>query len=173
MPDASSSRPHEFVFLDRWDVPLPPRDVYDLLARPRLYPLWWRRGVVECRSFDPGAPRVGRQATLVVRGFLPYRLTMVSRAVALDPPSRIVAESAGDLIGRGEWTLSADGDGGTRAEFDWRVQVVKPLERRLAPILRPLLAANHRWTMRRGEEGIARHGPAVLGALREGQEPAS
>ncbi|MGI9539261.1 MAG: SRPBCC family protein [Miltoncostaeaceae bacterium] len=166
--DASLSPPaHGFRFLDRWSLPLPPGEAYDLLARPRYYPLWWRGGVVACPSFDPGEPMVGHSATLVVRGFLPYRLTLVSTAVALDPPSRIVAESTGDLVGRGEWTLVPDGDGGTRAEFDWQVEVVKRLERRLAPYLRPLLAANHRWTMRRGEQGMAEHGPAVLGALGE------
>ena len=165
--DASSTGRHGFRFVDRWRVPLPPGDVYDLLARPRYYPLWWHRGVVACTSFDDGEPRVGRRATLVVRGFLPYALTMTSTAVELDRPRLIVADSTGDLLGRGEWVLAEDGEGGTRADFDWRVEVVKPLERRLAPALRPLLAANHRWTMRRGEDGIARHGPAVLGALGE------
>jgi uncharacterized protein YndB with AHSA1/START domain len=152
-------------------VPLAPQAVFDLLARPRYYPLWWHGGFTDCPEADPGEPAVGKRATLVVRGFLPYRLTMTTEAVALERPVRIVADASGELVGRGEWTLRPD-RAGTRAEFDWRVEVTRPLERRLAPALGPLLAANHAWTMRLGRRGMVRHGPAVLAALADPGPPA-
>lgn len=155
-----------FEFLDRWTVPLPPESVFDLLARPRYYPLWWHGGFVACPQADPGEPGVGKRATLVVRGFLPYELSMTTECIALERPARIVARSSGELVGRGEWTLRASGKG-TAAEFDWRVEVTRPLERRVAPVLGPLLSANHAWTMRLGRRGIVRHGPAVLAALED------
>lgn len=154
-----------FEFLDRWTVPLRIEDVFDLLARPRYYPLWWHGGFVACRSADPGEPAVGKRATLVVKGFLPYELTMTTQAVALERPARILADSSGELVGRGEWILRPTSDGGTYCEFDWQVEVTRPLERRAAPVLGLLLSWNHGWTMRLGRRGIVRHGPAVLAAL--------
>ena len=38
--------------------------------------------------------------------------------------------------------------------YDWRVQATKPLLRRLAWLLKPVFAANHRWAMARGEESL-------------------
>ena len=156
-----------FAFLDSWWVSLSPEQVWDLLARPRYYPLWWRGGFPACLDADPGPPAVGNRATLVVQGFLPYRLTMGTLAAVLERPSRIVADASGDLVGRGEWSIAGEGMG-SRATFDWRVEVTAPLERRLAGPLGRLLAANHRWTMWLGRRGIERHGPAVLSALDEG-----
>jgi hypothetical protein len=39
--------------------------------------------------------------------------------------------------------------------YDWVVRAEKPLLRALSPLFRPLLAANHRWAMRKGEESLA------------------
>ncbi len=38
--------------------------------------------------------------------------------------------------------------------YDWRVDLQKPLLRALSPLLRPLLAGNHEWSMARGQEGL-------------------
>jgi hypothetical protein len=38
--------------------------------------------------------------------------------------------------------------------FDWRLDANKPLIRYLSFLLKPIFAANHRWAMARGEEGL-------------------
>jgi len=38
--------------------------------------------------------------------------------------------------------------------YDWRVTFDKAWLRRFVPVLRPILAANHRWAMARGEESL-------------------
>src|ERR671915_76913 len=73
---------------------------------------------------DDGPPAPGRRARVKARGYLPYRLRF-------EPV-----------------------EGGTRATLDWRPVVNKPLVRYLTPVLRPLFASNHYWTMRRGQEHI-------------------
>ena len=117
---------------------------------------------MRCVAADPGAPMVGRSATLSVRGFMPYRITMTTTSTVLERPSRIVGESTGDLVGTGAWTITPAG-GGSVAVLDWRVSVAGRVEGAVAPLLRPLLAANHRWTMRRGEEGMTLNGRRVIG----------
>lgn len=41
-----------------------------------------------------------------------------------------------------------------KATYDWRIRAEKPLLRRLSPLMRPLLEANHRWAMAQGEESL-------------------
>jgi hypothetical protein len=155
--DEVSAVPASFHLISTWRVPLDEEEVFALLANPRHYGDWWGRGAMRCVFADPGAPAVGKRACLSVRGFLPYRLTMTLTATALERPSRIVGVSRGDLVGVGAWTISNDGLGSV-AELDWRVAVRGRLERAGGLLARPLLAANHRWTMRRGEEGMASRG---------------
>ncbi len=65
--------------------------------------------------------------------------------------SRIVAE--GDLEGEGRWKLKQDG-GEVAVSYDWRVRANKPMLRRLGRWLRPILRANHDYTMRQGLRGL-------------------
>jgi hypothetical protein len=45
-------------------------------------------------------------------------------------------------------------DGGTHVALEQRVSADKPILRVLSPVLKPLFAANHRWTTPRGEAGL-------------------
>lgn len=153
--------PASFHLITTWRVPLDPEEVFTLLAHARHYGEWWGKSAMRCVHADPGEPEVGKSVTLSVRGFLPYRLTMTTTSTALEPPSRIVGISRGDLVGVGAWTIAPDGLG-TVAELDWRVAVRGRLESVAGAPARPLLAANHRWTMRRGEEGMAARGRDVI-----------
>jgi hypothetical protein len=51
------------------------------------------------------------------------------------------------------WTIEQDG-AYVNATYDWQVRAEKPLLQLLAPVMRPLLEANHRWAMRQGEESL-------------------
>jgi len=44
-----------------------------------------------------------------------------------------------------------EADGRVAINYDWQVEVEAPVLRRLAPLLRPAYAANHRWAMARGD----------------------
>ena len=89
------------------------------------------------------------------RGWLPYTLRWQGRIVESRRPYGWTIAATGDLNGRGVWRLEQRGP---RAgiTYDWRVDVEKPLLRPLAPLLGSLYAANHRWAMARGLEGLCR-----------------
>ena len=141
-----------YSFVDEWLVPAPAEEVYEFLSRPRDYPRWWGDAFLEGEG-DPAPAAPGKRARLVTRGRLPYRLRWELVCVEADAPRRLVSQIHGDFVGDGIWTF-APSDAGTRVVLEWRVEVRKPLVRHLTPLLRPLLAWNHRWAMRRGQESI-------------------
>jgi uncharacterized protein YndB with AHSA1/START domain len=140
-----------YVFVDEWDVDAPVEAVFDALADARTYPDWWRPVYIEIQTDGP--PAVGRVARQRFKGRLPYRLHTSSRIVALERPRLIEAEIAGDLSGRGIWTLTAR-EGLTHVRFDWQVHADRRLLRYLTPVLRPLFRRNHRWAIERAIEGL-------------------
>jgi uncharacterized protein YndB with AHSA1/START domain len=144
--------PAQYQFVDRWYVPAPIADVYEVIGDQIGYPAWWEKVFLEVTG-DGGPPRPGRRASIVSKGFLPYKLRWEAEVVEAHPPRGFRFTMEGDFVGGGEWTLE-EADGGTRATLDFRPAVEKPFVRQLTPILRPLFSANHRWAMRRGQEGI-------------------
>jgi hypothetical protein len=71
----------------------------------------------------------------------------------MEPPREFQVKAAGDLTGRGVWSLTPSACG-VHVRFDWRVEADKPLLRVLTPILRPLFRWNHNWSIKRAMEGL-------------------
>jgi uncharacterized protein YndB with AHSA1/START domain len=145
--------PAAYHFVDRWFVPFPVEDVYDVIGDAMAYPAWWGDVFLEIGG-DDGPPHPGRRSTITAKGFLPYKLHFASEVVAAERPKSIRMTLEGDFEGGGEWTLEP-AEGGTNATLDWRPIVNKPLVKNLTPVLRPLFRSNHTWTMKRGEKHIA------------------
>jgi hypothetical protein len=144
----------QYRFVDTWHVPAPPEEVYDILGDTLRIRTGGAPFVLDV-SGDDGPPRPGRRASLVVRGFLPYKVRWSAVITHADRPHGFSMSLSGDFDGGGRWTLTPEGEG-TRAELDWRPEVNKPLIRYLTPLLRPIFAKNHYWAMDRGQEGILR-----------------
>jgi uncharacterized protein YndB with AHSA1/START domain len=142
----------EYRFLHEWFVPSTPEQTYDVIGDLNAYPEWWRDVFLEVEG-DPGPPTPGRRSRVKAKGYLPYRLRWEAEIVEAERPRKIRMRLGGDFDGGGEWRFEPV-EGGTRAILDWRPVVNKPLVRFLTPVLRPLFASNHRWTMRRGQEHI-------------------
>jgi uncharacterized protein YndB with AHSA1/START domain len=144
----------EYRFLQEWIVPAPVEQAYDLIGDQNSYPEWWGDVFLEVEG-DAGPPRPGRRARLLTKGFLPYKIRWTAEITEVDPPHGFSFELEGDFEGGGTWRFEPV-EGGTKALFDWRPIVRKRLIHNLTPVLRPLFAANHNWSMRRGQEGVVR-----------------
>jgi len=144
-----------FRFDESWEIPgASVEEVYDVLARGELLPLWWKGVYLEAEKLSgDGPPKVGDRIRAKARGFLPYQLNFVLEAVTLEPSRHVVVETIGDFDGRWSAVL-APRDGGVRVDLVWEVTVLRPILRLLAPLLRPAFAWNHRWTTPRGEKGL-------------------
>jgi hypothetical protein len=61
--------------------------------------------------------------------------------------------AVGELDCVGRWTLRPEGDG-THVRYDWMIEITKPWQVALAPILRPVFAWNHNVVMAWGFEDL-------------------
>jgi hypothetical protein len=137
-----------------WRVEGSIEEAADILADVERLPDWWPSVYLAFEDLAPGDENgIGREFTLLTKGWLPYTLRMRFRVAETDLPHRIVLRAEGDVAGRGEWTLTQDGPTAV-LRYVWEVEARKPLFRALTWLLRPLFTANHDWAMRRGEESL-------------------
>lgn len=149
---------HVFRFDESWEIPgASVEEVYDVLARGELLPLWWKGVYLKAERLTPGdAPEVGAKLRAKVRGFLPFVLDFIVEATELERPRRVAVRTYGDLDGAWSAALTQRGEDAHVALL-FEVKIDRPGMRFLAPLLRPLFALNHYWTTPRGERGLRKY----------------
>ena len=142
-----------FELVSHWHLDSPLERVWAELSRPDDWPLWWRAVkrvelLAEGNSGGIGAVRRFTWATA-----LPYTLSFDMTATRVEPMRLLEGRASGQLEGIGRWTLSG-GDLGTDVRYDWIVEIRKPWQVALAPVLRPVFVWNHNRVMGWGYEDI-------------------
>ena len=134
-------------------VPLPPGEVWRVLADVGGYSRWWPRSL-GLRVLSGGATLIGTELELRPFGGRPFRC----RVEAVEEPRRMrVRYSGGFVEGCGEWRLEPLG-GGTRVIYDLDVRVAGRLVAFLARLIP--LGRLHSRPMR----GVLQNLERVLGA---------
>lgn len=144
----------DYEFFTEWRVAGTIEEVKAILGDAPSLTRWWPSVYLGLDQVQEGEPNgVGRAVDLHTKGWLPYTLrwTLTITEPLTDIGFALVA--SGDLEGTGRWTFAYDGPE-VVITYDWRVHASKPLLRRLGWLLKPAFAANHTWTMRRGEESL-------------------
>jgi len=144
---------NSYRFEDHWQVPFPIERVWDVLARPEEYPLWWRGVYLSATRLDDE----GKRVAVVARGRLPYKLRFTIESVHQEKPRLIAFRATGDFVTDLSRWLLVPRAGGTAVTLEWNPRVEKPLVKFLSPLLKPIFYWNHEWTMRRGERQIAEY----------------
>jgi hypothetical protein len=145
---------NQYCFVTRWRVRGTCGEVADILGDPLSLARWWPSVYLEVERLPDSAPRgVGSRVRLRTKGWLPYTIEWALEVVESHYPRGFVIVATGDFDGSGVWTFEQDGEY-VDAVYDWRLNVEKPLLKRLSFALRPLFEANHRWAMRQGEESL-------------------
>lgn len=141
-------RTHRYHFVSRWTVDAPAGAAYDAIHAVARYPAWWPE-VKEARQLGPD------HLWLRTRSILPYDLAFDLHRTVADPTAGILeARLTGDLDGVIRWTIEGAGSDGCRITFDEDVVTTKDILNRLAPLVRPAYAANHRLMMAHGQVGL-------------------
>jgi hypothetical protein len=147
---------NEYHFITRWHVEGTCAEVYDILDDPLQLPHWWPAVYLDVRELSPEPERGPEKVyELLTKGWLPYTLRWRLQRTAKNPPFGFTIAAWGDFVGRGEWTLTADGPV-VDVTYDWRIRADKPVLRALSFVLKPIFSANHRWAMANGEESLKR-----------------
>ncbi len=129
-----------------------------MLIEAEQWPSWWRavkrvERIADGDENGVGAVRRVTWSAMIGRMTLPLALTVDMRTIRVEPMTRIVREADGPLSGTGRWDVWPDGRR-TRIRYEWRVEVVEPRLRMLAPLLRQAFIWNHGWVMDAGFKGL-------------------
>jgi hypothetical protein len=145
---------NEYHFITRWRLKASAEEIFDILSQPVEYRRWWPSVYLTVQELAPGEwSGQGRHIRLLTRGWLPYKLRWEARTISARPPERIEIEATGDFLGRGIWSIVADGEH-CDVTFDWKLRAEKTLLRNLSFAFRPAFEANHRWAMEQGRQSI-------------------
>ncbi len=148
------SNPNDYHFLTTWRVEGTTGEVADVLRDPLELVRWWPAVYLAAEEVEAADMRgLGQRVRLRTKGWLPYTLQWEFVVTESRYPQQFGFDATGDFNGRGLWTLTQDG-AHVSATFDWKIRAEKPLLQRLAPVMRPVLEANHRWAMAQGEQSL-------------------
>jgi hypothetical protein len=113
---------------------------------------------------------VGSRYRVEWRSHIPYSVQFDFTVARIERPMLMEGHAEGDLSGRGVWHLLEDG-GVTAVLYEWNVATTKRWMNVVAPLARPVFAANHDIVMRWGGEGLARElGVPLLASGRAGSK---
>lgn len=145
---------NEYHFVDRWRVEGTIQEVSEIIENGKDLARWWPSVYLEVSELEAGsASGLGKLISLRARGFLPYTLRINFLTTETRSPNGFTLKATGDLEGTGIWTFEQDG-AFVNITYDWTISANKPVIRTFSFLLKPIFAANHRWTMARGEESL-------------------
>jgi hypothetical protein len=143
-----------YIFVDKFTVPCEGEVAYQYIKQIEAYPRWWGQVYKKIEMLQDAPPdAAGARYRVRVGGFLPYSLTIENEITFVDRPNRIDFAASGDLEGKGTWLFKPVAEG-TEITFDWRVAANKAMISALSFLLKPLFRANHRYCIKRANEGI-------------------
>ena len=143
----------DYQFLTRWRFDASLERVWDEIYHTSRWPSWWK-AVIAVEEVVPGDDLgLGAIKRFTWRGALPYHITFEMKATRIETHRVLEGEASGELDGVGRWEFFEE-EGGTLAQYDWRVRATKPWMKWLSPIARPVFSWNHDVVMRWGEEGL-------------------
>ena len=145
---------NDYHFITRWRMEGQIEEVFGILGDTQGLSRWWPSVYLRVVQLKPGDSNgLGKEVSLLTKGWLPYTLRWSFRIVEVRPPTSFTLEARGDFIGRGIWTLEQDGTF-VNILYDWKIRANKALLRNLSSLLKPVFSANHRWAMAKGEESL-------------------
>lgn len=140
----------------RWRIRGTLEEVADIWLDAGSLEQWWSDAFLESRVLVEGdADGSRRTFALHTKGMLPYTLRLTSRVTYADYPTAFTVVTWGDLNGKANCHFRQMGPD-VEMRCNWKVTVARPLLIVGSFLCKPLLEANHRWVMARGQEGLKR-----------------
>lgn len=139
--------PYHYRFRNVWTIRASADEVLKALVDVESYPAWWR-DIRAVRRLDEDSGLVQ------CRAVLPFALDLRLRRAEEDfGTGRLRIDIAGDLEGYCGARVEAHGSWSI-VQISQDVRLVKPRLRRVEPVIRPIMRANHGAMMWRGQRGL-------------------
>ena len=147
-------RTARYRIVSRWRVEARLQEVIEIFRDSESLADWWPAAFLKARTLAAGDENeLGKRVWLHTKGWLPYTLELAFEITECSYPESFALVVCGDFEG-GCRCRVAESPGSVELEFDWRVEVRKPLVRYTSWLLRPLFIWNHKWVMRKGRESL-------------------
>jgi hypothetical protein len=127
-----------FRFDHAWVLPIPPADLWAVLARTDRYPAWWSW----LRDFDAEGLVPGTTARCTIRSPLRYSLRCAIHLDDVEPYAHIATTVAGDLRGPARLDLRPD-PAGSAVRLRWSVTLAGGQLAAVAMVARPAMVWAH------------------------------
>jgi hypothetical protein len=145
---------NDYHFVTRWRVESTCREITDILGDGTGLVRWWPSVYLDVKQLEKGDENgLGSVVDLYTKGWLPYTLRWRFTVSEAHHPNGFTLQAVGDFVGRGIWTFEQNGSC-VSIVYDWKISAEKPLLRSLSFLIKPVLSANHRWAMAKGEESL-------------------
>lgn len=145
-----------FRFEGRWFFSVPPDELWRAFSQTERFPQWWPW----LRILESGGLVEGTVSRCVLRGPVPYALSLNIAILEVVPPRCVVTTVSGDLEGPA-WLDVVPQDGGSEARMSWVLEVRAPLLRAAALVARPVMNWGHNWVV---DTGVRQFRRQALGA---------
>ncbi len=103
-----------YSFVTRWFVDAPIERVFAAIEDAPRWPSWWKAVLTVDLVQAGGSDGVGTITRTAWRSALGYGLSFDATVTKREPPGELEVESTGELVGRGRWQLTRDGEGHAR-----------------------------------------------------------
>ena len=146
---------NDYEFVDHWRVKGTVAEVYDILSNGEDLKRWWPGIYLDATPIQPGDENgLGRVINFRAQGGrLLYVLNWTARTSETRKPHGFSLEASGDFVGKGVWVFEQAGDE-VNITYTWTIRVAAPILIFLSPLIKPILADNHRFAMRMGEQSL-------------------
>ena len=144
-----------YSFRDSWRIRGTLEHVAEAFSDTASLSTWWPT-IREVRVLSPGTGSgLGRLFQARIRGYLPYELRLQFAVTEAAFPTGFAVELTGDFHGTGRARLRQLGED-VEIQFALQIRIERPLLRWLSLLFRPLMAAQHDWTMAMGAASLNR-----------------
>ena len=146
---------HEYRFIHHWRVESTVEEVTEIMTDAEDLPRWWPAIYISAKILEPGdEQRLGQVVEFHTQGGrLLYTLHWTGRTVETRHPYGYRVETTGDFIGAADLTFEQEGPF-VNITLEWTIRVDKPVLRYGSYLVKPVLANNHRWAMRVGQQSL-------------------
>jgi uncharacterized protein YndB with AHSA1/START domain len=129
----------------RYDLPVSPAAVWELISDVGAYRSWWSW----LRVFDAGGLESGEEWRCVVQPPLPYLVRFGVVIERADPPHLVQARVTGDVVGTATLALH-ENESGCTATLSSTLAPGNPLLRMMSRLAAPMARFGHDWVLDSG-----------------------